>query len=178
MGLILMLALGPAGEHNNTDVRRKFLTRGLLLVALLPIAVAGAWTRRSRPVWLELLHETDCACGDFHEEVTGYTLLNPFRDRTPERAVDSFFEQLKTGKCGENVYAGVCQYATEEVRPVLRWKLMNRKDSAGRISLYYRLKGKSQPDRSLVADDIWGEGLVEVQANGNTLKITGYGAYY
>jgi hypothetical protein len=144
----------------------------------LLIAATWAWTHRSRPVLFELLHETNCACGNFHEEISGLTWLNPFRERSPEYAADHFFEELEKKNCPDNTTEGICHYALEEVRPVIKWKLRNRKESVGRVSLYYSLRGRYRPDHDLYPHDSWGEGMVEVQRSGDKWRVTGYGAYY
>jgi hypothetical protein len=62
-----------------------FVVVGLLLIGGLLIVF--------NPVLLHthiLTKDEYTSCGGYYEEVTGITLLNPFRSRAPERIADGF----------------------------------------------------------------------------------------
>ena len=125
------------------------------------------------------LFAASCPCPTFHEHVTGFIILNPLRDRAPERAASQFLSDLRTGKCDadETTVPGLCHAALDR-RPVLDLKLKNRRDESNTVTLFYLFKGKFRPDRDILPEDAWGEGMVQVERLGTEWKVTNYGSLY
>ena len=107
-----------------------------------------------------LLFGSSCPCPTFHEQVTGFIVLNPLRDRAPERVASHFLSDLRTGKCNANL------------------KLKNRRDVGNTVTLFYLFKGKFRPDSDILPGDAWGEGMVQVERLGTEWKVTNYGSLY
>jgi hypothetical protein len=114
----------------------RWLKRSLVIV---PIGVSGfllfAFLHRD-PVLFHI--PGDCACTDVSQEVEGFSILNPFRRRAPERAADAFLSDLNAGKCPSNATArmktNVCALGGD---PRLKWRLAYRKDAPDKVSLFY-----------------------------------------
>ena len=123
------------------------------------------------------LFAASCPCPTFHEEVTGLIVLNPLRDRAPERVATQFLSDLRNGKCEARTVPWLCKAALER-RPVLDLRLRNRKDVGNTVMLFYLFKGKVRPDRDIDPEDIWGEGMVQVERIGPDWKVTNYGSRY
>lgn len=83
-------------------MRSSLFLRFLLLGALagLVIILFGR-----RPVLLHVFADTGCACGEYHAQVTGLMIRNPFRDRSPEERAAKFLEELrnKAARCIDDV---------------------------------------------------------------------------
>jgi hypothetical protein len=120
-----------------------------------------------------------CPCPTFHEQVTGFIVLNPLRDRGPEKVASRFLADLRNGKCNadERTVPELCKAALER-RPVLDLRLRNRKDVGNAVTLFYLFKGKFRPDRDTFPEDAWGEGMVQVEHLGTDWKVTNYGSRY
>lgn len=140
-------------------------------LALCGVAVLVVAIMR-RPVLFQLFAETGCACGDYHDEVTGWIVLNPFRDRSPENRATEFLEDLRNGRCV--VGDSVCAYALQNYR-VSDWRLENRGDHKGRVQLYYRLTkyGMTEPKHKLT-----GEGVVELAGKKGSWTVIDCSAYF
>jgi hypothetical protein len=67
----------------------------------LVVLVGAAFGPLRTPVLLHFT-ETDCACGEYRDEVTGVTIQNPLRDTSPERSAAKFLEGLRNGRCTED----------------------------------------------------------------------------
>ena len=50
------------------------------LAGTLLLLLGAAYTLRRRPILLHVFADTGCACGEYHDEVTGLIVRNPFRD--------------------------------------------------------------------------------------------------
>lgn len=138
----------------------------LCAVALLLAAVVR------RPILFHFFADTGCACGEYHDEVTGWIVLNPLRDRSPERRAALFLEALRNDKCvaGDSI----CTYALENHR-VSDWRLESRVDHQGQVHLYYRFTkyGVTEPQYRLT-----GEGLLELARVEGAWKVTNYSSYF
>jgi hypothetical protein len=145
--------------------RRCVVGATVLVLLLLGFALGH------RPVLLHLFAETDCACGDYHEDVTGWILLNPLRDRSPEQTANSFLRGIQEGHCMAD--PAVCGYAMEH--RASEWQLATRQDRGGRVSLYYQLTkyGVKESQHRLT-----GEGMITVQELSGTWRIVDYSAYF
>ena len=166
------------GVYSVGDMRKRVRVVALVLTIICLVALAIAARPHFSRNAIQLFAERNCACGEFHEEVTGLIVLNPLRERTPEMIAARFLSDLKDGKCAATVPPLVCQQGLTNSRPVLDWKLRNRSDANGKVSLFYYVKGKYRNDVDTYPHDAWGEGIVQVEQMGNSWKVYGYGAYY
>jgi hypothetical protein len=116
--------------------------------------------------------ESGCACGEYHEEITGIVIRNPFRDTSPEQVGARFLEDLRNGSCVGS--SAICQYALPDHR-VSAWRLINRHDSRGHIQLFYRLTKYGESDRK---HKLTGEGLIEVEPSNGSWMVTNYSSYF
>ena len=149
----------------------------IVAVAVFVLLAIHAYRMRSQPVLLHILADTDCACGDFHEEVSGFVIRNPFRDRTPEKAANAFFEKLRQGQCviapfDPAMGVELCKYALDEHR-VSNWKLVNRHDQDHHVLLFYKLTKLNEPDHNLT-----GEGALGITKTGDKWFVTEYSSYF
>jgi hypothetical protein len=151
-------------------VLRRLFSHPVYVAAALVLLVGGYALRRT-PILLHVFAETDCACGDLHEEVTGLTVWSPFRDHAPERIAARYFEELRDGRC--NMAAAECEYDLEH--RVSDWKLAYRRDRGDRVELYYKLTkyGVDDPQYALT-----GEGLVEATYARGAWNIVSYSSYF
>ena len=73
-----------------------------------------------------------------------YCIMNPFRDRTPERAAEQFLRKLRasdvTGlaEIAASSRAGIVESETKW--PIERWRVGRRKDDGHRTELMYWVK--------------------------------------
>lgn len=145
--------------------RWRILVPVMLLVTAFVFS-SWAYMHRQNPMLVHLFADSSCACSDYDEETSGLTVLNPFRDRTPEASANAFFEDLKQGHCPAAAFvlsASECAFLMEH-RRVSEWKLVNRQDKANQVSLYYKLTefGSDRQYR------FTGIGFIEVvKSNGN-----------
>lgn len=145
------------------------LALGVVLASSL--LFGGAFAARSRPVLFQVFAQTHCACGEYFEEVTGWTVFNPFRDRSPERSAAQFLDELKDGKC--TVDDQLCRHALDEHR-ISEWRLENRHDRNGRVELYYRLTKPGAPPKLRLT----GQGRVDVSRKQNQWTVSFYSSYF
>ena len=131
------------------------LTIVSVLLALICIAGSLCWAmfHSNRLVLVQLFKNTDCACGDYQEELSGFIILNPFRDRSPEQTADHFFRALQSGNCPPQYSSSVCSYYREG-HEVDGWTLRNAHTGNNSATLFYRLRRtgeKSGPARVLLS---------------------------
>lgn len=105
---------------------------------LLVIALALAWYAKGRTV-LFALYDT----GDPRKEPV-WSILNPIRNRGPERTAAAFLAELRQGQADQafrhlHVRSDAMAQARlkESQYPVQRWKLLDRRDSNEGVKLYY-----------------------------------------
>src|SRR5438046_6121712 len=98
--------------------------------------MVSAFCLRHRPVIFHVLADKGGACGDFHEDISGLVLFNPFRDSLPEEAAARFLNELRNGECTAN--PSICKYSLDG-HLVSDWHLVNRQDFGNRVLLYYKL---------------------------------------
>jgi hypothetical protein len=67
-----------------------FVSFGIIFTAL-------AYTHRQNPMLLHIFADSSCACSDYDEEISGLTLLNPFRNPSPEASANNFLEDIRQG---------------------------------------------------------------------------------
>ena len=61
----------------------------------LLLLLGAAYTLRRRPILFHVFADTGCACGEYHDEVTGLIVRNPFRDPYPNRVLPSFSKNFE-----------------------------------------------------------------------------------
>jgi hypothetical protein len=136
------------------------------------LAIIGTVMMSRRPVLVQLFGEWGCACGDYHEKVTGVVVRNPLRDRQPERVAGEFLDALKANRCVAN--SGLCDYALPSHR-ISDWRLVNREDAPDSVRLYFKLAkyGTSNPGYHLT-----GEGMVQVERSKGGWQVSAYSSYF
>jgi len=149
---------------------------GLILgLTLFLLVISLFWIKRKNLMLVHVFSDTSCACGDFHEEVSGLNILNPLRDRQPERAAEEFFHASSTGRCPTLYDTGLCQYS-ETQGSVRGWKLVNAKRSSDGIDLFYKLDSSR---RASTSQPSWtGEGCVHLIRIAGVWRVASYGAYF
>ena len=115
-----------------------------------------------------LLHVSDgsCACSD--EEITGFIVLNPFRDRSPEKSAEVFLNNLRSGKCSGD--DSICIDALKN-HYVSNWQFRNRDDDQGSVELYYNVT-EHVPTNPLYTES--GEGTVDLVRKESSWVVTSY----
>jgi len=143
-----------------------------LFASLVAVLFLGPALVPDRPVLSHFFADTGCACGEFHEDVTGLVVFNPFRNKLPEQSASKFLEEVRSGKCSGD--AAVCQYALTNHR-VSEWRLENARNVGKHEVLYYRLThiGSSEPRFRLT-----GEGAIEMMPSADGWKVVDYASYF
>jgi hypothetical protein len=151
-------------------VKHRLFSRPVFLISVV-VLLAGAVYSIRRPVLIHLFAQTDCACGEYHDEVTGWIVHNPLRDHAPEQTASRFLDQLRRGQCSGDPKE--CEYDLEH--RASNWRLGVREDRDGRVLLYYSLTayGVTEPEHSLT-----GEGLVELARVQGAWKVVNYSSYF
>ena len=144
---------------------------GCLAGALL-LLLGAAYTLRRRPILIHAFADTGCACGEYHGEVTGLIVRNPFRDPLPEQSAARFLNELRNGGCTAD--ASLCQYALDGHR-VSDWRLANRHDNGHSVLLYYKLAKYAASDRKY---ELTGEGQIEVVPTNGSWTVANYSSYF
>lgn len=141
-------------------------------IIVVTAVVVELFATRSRPVVYALTEAGD----PVHEPV--WSLLNPFRDRSPERAAEIVLQHFRRGEYEEA--AGQIDQPTERraqiVReekdhPLLSWKLVDRTDTIGTTKLFYRRAwGKS----SSLDAPLW----ISLRRSGREWKVATFEGWY
>ena len=153
-------------------MKSRHVGRIIASAAVALLILGAAYALRGRPILLHVMADSGCACGEYHEEVTGIVVRNPFRDVSPEQIGARFLEDLGNGRCAGS--SSICQYALPDHR-VSEWRLVNRDDTPGRIQLFYKLTKYGELDRKY---QLTGEGLIEVRPSNGTWTVTNYSSYF
>jgi hypothetical protein len=140
--------------------------------AAFMLFVVFAYTLRQRPILLHILAETNCACGDYHQQVTGLIVRNPFRDPSPEQSATRFLEEVRDDKCTIN--AALCGY-TRNGHRVSEWRLGIRRDLGQHVYLYYRL---TKSDALEAKNRLSGEGEIELVLVQRKWVVLNYSSYF
>jgi hypothetical protein len=72
-------------RQNEIMKGKPFVAAVASFAGFLVLLLGTAYALRQRPILFHLFSDTGCACGDYHEQVTGLIAKNPFRDFTPEK---------------------------------------------------------------------------------------------
>lgn len=136
-----------------TGLKIRWRRAGWLIALGACILAALIWGAHAGPA---LFHTHVLAgseqCGAFTEQMTGLTILNPFRWRAPEQAADDFLREVSSGVCGSR-YLGAwdretCRSVVSQrpVRPT-EWRLVYRVDldPRWRFDFFYR-QVRPKPD--------------------------------
>jgi hypothetical protein len=142
------------------------LAGGLLLL------LGAAYTLRRRPILFHAFADTGCACGEYHAEVTGLIVRNPFRDSLPEQGAAMFLNELREGRCTAD--ASLYQYALDGHR-VSDWRLVNRHDNGHGVLLFYKLTKYAAPNPKY---KLSGEGQIEVVPTHGSWTVANYSSYF
>lgn len=145
-------------------------------VLSLCVAAALLCVLVSKPVLLHthaLSTQDTEACGDYNKEATGITVLSPFRSRVQERLAETFLRRASSGECSPDTTEELCAFVRGgHSVPTSDWRLVNRQDKPGSVTLLYRLTGSSQEfmthNGCMVA-------RVSLQRTDNLWKVVGYG---
>jgi hypothetical protein len=108
----------------------------------------------------------DCVCTDVSQEVEGYSIFNPLRNRDPEIAADAFLTEMNAGKCPSNATAEMKSAVCDPAKPRYHrnaWRLAYRKDESQRASLFYGFREPPDSPES-------GEGMIVMIKSDGTWK--------
>jgi len=144
----------------------------IILSAIVFLLLTGMIVFRHRfPVLVHLF--SDCSCTDYSEEVTGFTVFNPFRDRAPERFADALLEDFSHGRCPKSASDELLRFIsdfpcheTPHTSPSFQWKLRNRINEKHRISLFYNFGNAT--------DRFEGEGIVVLEEKDGLWKAVNW----
>jgi hypothetical protein len=121
-----------------TNYKLLFIVVGVIC---LFAAVLGYFARFAGPVLYSYRDRASASQGPT------FILFNPLRDRSPERVVEQFLEQLKTGDCAKAVSRLPIQLdkqltmCEKEGQAALdAWTLKDRSESDGVVTLHYALR--------------------------------------
>jgi hypothetical protein len=87
-----------------------------------------------------------CACTDVSPEVEGFSILNPFRSRTPERAANAFLADMNADRCPSNATAEMKSRVCDPAKRIYHRsvpRLAYRKDEPRKVSLFYGFRDPS-----------------------------------
>ncbi len=153
--------------------------RVLRLAAVVGILALLVWTLLSKPVLIHthLLSKADHrSCGAYNEEGSGLTVLNPIRSRAAERMADAFLDDASHGRFSAAMSKGVSQMLRKEyLLPVAEWRLVNRSDLDGNITLFCRLEQRTPEPKNQNACVV---AMVRMRHAGTRWQISSYGLSY
>jgi len=151
----------------------KKLFAGLVIAVIVVICIFYGFAFISRkPVIFQVLADSNCACGDYHQDVTGLIALNTFRDRSPEKAAGTFLEDLRNGRCTADI--SICRYGLDNHR-VSGWRLANLRIVGNHTLLYYKLTKFGSDEAKF---RLQGEGLIEVIHAQDGWTVANYSSYF
>ena len=152
---------------------RRHMKRIVVVVLAILVGVASyLFFTRSNPV---VYRHVDRAAGNY----SAFVILNPFRDREPERRAESVLRALKARDCRRALSLQMLDSARveylcerENKYPIESWDLMDRKGDGRKTQLIYDLNrfGNEGKSGSSLA---W----IDVENNG-TWRATRYDTFY
>ncbi len=154
-----------------TVKRSSYAVRTCAIVGIAA-AIGALLAIRSGPTLLRAFGDTGCACGDYHAKVTGLTILNPFRDRSPEIIANDFLADLRANKCSAS--QKLCGYALPEHR-ISDWRLVGREDTRGLVALFFKLTKYHAPG---LGYDMTGEGTIQLRQDARGWRVVFYSSYF
>lgn len=99
-------------------------------------------------------------------------MLNPIRDRSPEKSADLFLAELRSGKCSAD--DSICIDALKKHR-VSDWQFKNRDDDQGIVTLYYSVT-EHVPANPLYTES--GEGMIDLALKNGRWVVTNYSSVF
>lgn len=106
-----------------------------------------------------------------------FVIMNPFRNKGPERAAEDVLYAIKNGDCESVIanlksppasYEQLCEKYSND--PLVSWKLLNRQDKGSLTALYYQIGSASDPN---YRRDLW----IDVEEAENRWKVTDIRAF-
>jgi len=110
--------------------------------------------------------------------------MNPFRDRTIERAANAFIGQMRDGNCKKLLATWEKDYrrrradficASEAQRPLIRWNLVEWEDAPPLVILHYKGQRYSTPAQDATYEDLFS---VTLDNREGPWTVTKYDAFY
>ena len=110
-------------------------------------------------------------------------VLNPLRDRAPERSADTMIRAMHDGHCREELADWFKDYRqkyatficdSEQQHPLVAWTLFDREEDPPLVMLHYRAKRKEPNAANPYTEDLW----VTTQNRDGAWAVTKYGAFY
>jgi hypothetical protein len=155
--------------------RRDRLRWFLALLALAgTVSMAALYAMRSRPVlWAPYKKNETISIGG-----PSFSILNPFRNRDPERPAETFLNMLKTNECDKamatlpftEVYRSyICGKELE--RRLFSWRMTDREDTSERVKMFYWSRREG-------SEGIEGPVWVTVQKLGAAWQVTDFECWY
>jgi hypothetical protein len=140
------------------------------LLSVAAVLIALACVRHRYPVLFHL--SGSCACTDYSEEVEGYTVFNPFRDRSSEASANAFLENVRQGR--PLVVAPdftPADWLHLDHKPIpMEWRLRYRHNQPHHVSLYYQFtRFDDRPYQRWKS-----EGIAEVVEINGTWKVSSF----
>jgi hypothetical protein len=140
------------------------------ILAVIVVCVLILLTR-NRPV-LYAYRES----GSLHNDPL-FVILNPFRNRAPERVAQRFMSQLNTNLCNSLVQPIRPNYTEmicfeEKKYPVLKFHLANRQDLKNNTKLLYRI------ERSGLRRNIMTNSILELHKDDSEWRVTDFQPIY
>jgi hypothetical protein len=119
--------------------RKTLIVAALALLLATTAMAAFCFVRRDSAV---LYRKEQPKTGDGEPAVL---ILNPFRDRNPERAADGFLRRLRDGRCRDEIstmprYSETRTCEHEINSPLTSWGLRDRLEERGKTELFYRYR--------------------------------------
>lgn len=144
----------------------------ITLLAIGGLVLIMLYVGRSRPV-LYAYREP----GDPRGEPS-WSILNPFRDRAPERRAELVLDELRRGEydpllaaLSESAALKADIRAKEMEHRITAWKLVGRQDSPEKVRLFYR-SARNQSQR--LDSPVW----VTVKPTPEGWKVIGFESWY
>src|SRR5260221_965371 len=150
---------------------RRIRVVGLAVFILASVGALLLLSRRNKPIII--------GYGDVRDS-HGMQILNPFRDKSAERAVTKFMEQLKNGNCrssptamGSNAKPVQTICEREQELPLQSWTLEAQGVDGSRVMLRYRVTRVRGEKR--IEDPSW---FWVTNESDRVWKVSGYEPWY
>jgi hypothetical protein len=110
--------------------------------------------------------------------------MNPLRDRTIERAANTFIAQMRDGNCRQLLTAWEKDYrkkradfvcASEAQHPLIRWNIVEWEDRPPLVILHYKGERYSTPAQDATYKDLFS---VTLEKRDSPWTVTKYDAFY
>ena len=155
--------------------RRNRLRWLLGLIALMgSVSVAALYAMRSRPVlWAPYNKNETVSIGG-----PSFSILNPLRDRTPERPAEALLGMLKVSECEKALEtvpfdreyrSYICGRETDH--RLLSWRMTDREDSPEKVKMFY---WANRGESAGLEAPMW----VTVERRGAAWQVTDFECWY